>query len=70
MEFLSYLISGICLGSIYAIIALGYTMVYGIAKMQNLAHGDEIKDPANNNFYPTTRLELPAIVGVNLAIIV
>ena len=40
MEFLSYLISGISLGSIYAIIALGYTMVYGIAKMLNFAHGD------------------------------
>ena len=35
MEFLSYLISGISLGSVYAIIALGYTMVYGIAKMLN-----------------------------------
>ena len=42
MEFLSYLISGICLGSVYAIIALGYTMVYGIAKMLNFAHGDVI----------------------------
>ena len=31
MEFLSYLINGVSLGSIYAIIALGYTMVYGIA---------------------------------------
>ncbi len=44
MEFLSYLISGISLGSIYAIIALGYTMVYGIAKMLNFAHGDVIMD--------------------------
>ena len=42
MEFLNYLISGISLGSIYAIIALGYTMVYGIAKMLNFAHGDVI----------------------------
>ena len=42
MEFLSYLISGITLGSVYAIIALGYTMVYGIAKMLNFAHGDVI----------------------------
>lgn len=42
MTFLSYLISGISLGSIYAIIALGYTMVYGIAKMLNFAHGDVI----------------------------
>ncbi|MCR4925979.1 MAG: branched-chain amino acid ABC transporter permease [Clostridiales bacterium] len=42
MSFISYLISGISLGSIYAIIALGYTMVYGIAKMLNFAHGDII----------------------------
>ncbi len=42
MEFLSYLINGISLGSVYAIIALGYTMVYGIAKMLNFAHGDII----------------------------
>ncbi len=42
MQFLSYLISGISLGSVYAIIALGYTMVYGIAKMLNFAHGDVI----------------------------
>ena len=42
MTFLSFLISGISLGSIYAIIALGYTMVYGIAKMLNFAHGDII----------------------------
>ena len=40
--FISYLISSISLGSIYAIIALGYTMVYGIAKMLNFAHGDVI----------------------------
>jgi branched-chain amino acid transport system permease protein len=42
MSFLSYLINGISLGSIYALIALGYTMVYGIAKMLNFAHGDVI----------------------------
>jgi len=42
MTFLSYLISGISLGSVYALIALGYTMVYGIAKMLNFAHGDVI----------------------------
>lgn len=42
MQFLSYLISGISLGSVYALIALGYTMVYGIAKMLNFAHGDII----------------------------
>ena len=42
MGFLSHLINGISLGSVYAIIALGYTMVYGIAKMLNFAHGDVI----------------------------
>ena len=42
MSFLSYLINGVSLGSVYAIIALGYTMVYGIAKMLNFAHGDVI----------------------------
>ena len=42
MNFLSYLISGVSLGSVYALIALGYTMVYGIAKMLNFAHGDII----------------------------
>lgn len=42
MSFLTYLINGISLGSVYALIALGYTMVYGIAKMLNFAHGDVI----------------------------
>ncbi len=40
--FLSILINGLSLGGIYAMIALGYTMVYGIAKMLNFAHGDVI----------------------------
>lgn len=42
LQFFSYLINGISLGSVYAIIALGYSMVYGIAKMLNFAHGDVI----------------------------
>ena len=42
MGFITYLINGISLGSVYSIIALGYTMVYGIAKMLNFAHGDVI----------------------------
>ena len=54
MEFLSYLINGISLGSIYAIIALGYTMVYGIAKMLNFAHGDVIMVGAYVSFYVTS----------------
>ena len=42
MNLLNSLISGLSLGSVYAIIALGYTMVYGISKMLNFAHGDVI----------------------------
>ncbi|MBQ3168388.1 MAG: branched-chain amino acid ABC transporter permease, partial [Clostridia bacterium] len=42
MTFLSHVIKGVNLGSVYAVIALGYTMVYGVAKMLNFAHGDVI----------------------------
>ncbi len=70
MTFLSYLISGISLGSIYAIIALGYTMVYGIAKMLNFAHGDVIMVGAYVCFFAMTRFDLPAWIGVPLAMLV
>lgn len=70
MTFLSYLISGISLGSVYAIIALGYTMVYGIAKMLNFAHGDVIMVGAYMSFCATTYMGLPALVGVLLAVAV
>ena len=70
MSFLSYLISGISLGSIYAIIALGYTMVYGIAKMLNFAHGDVIMVGAYVCFFATSRFGLPPIVGVLCAMAV
>ncbi len=70
MTFLSYLISGISLGSIYAIIALGYTMVYGIAKMLNFAHGDVIMVGAYICFFATSRFGLPPVVAVLLAMIV
>ena len=64
MEFLSYLITGISLGSIYAIIALGYTMVYGIAKMLNFAHGDVIMVGAYVSFY-TTSFAANSLLGEN-----
>ena len=70
MTFLSFLISGISLGSIYAIIALGYTMVYGIAKMLNFAHGDVIMVGAYICFYATSRFGLPPVAGILLAMIV
>jgi branched-chain amino acid transport system permease protein len=70
MTFLSFLISGLSLGSVYAIIALGYTMVYGIAKMLNFAHGDVIMVGAYVCFFATTRGNLPPVVGVFLAMVV
>ena len=70
MEFLSYLINGISLGSIYAIIALGYTMVYGIAKMLNFAHGDVIMVGAYVCFFATGQFGLPPLAGVLLAMVV
>lgn len=66
MNFLSHLINGISLGSIYAIIALGYTMVYGIAKMLNFAHGDIIMVGGFAIFNAVTMLglaPLPAIIA-------
>ena len=67
MRFLSFLISGLSLGSIYAIIALGYTMVYGIAKMLNFAHGDVIMVGSYICFFAMMRYNLPPVVGVILA---
>lgn len=70
MTFISNFINGVSLGSVYAIIALGYTMVYGIAKMLNFAHGDVIMIGAYISFVTTTYLGLPPIVSVVLAMIV
>ena len=70
MEFLSYLISGISLGSVYAVIALGYTMVYGIAKMLNFAHGDVIMIGGYISFCAVAYMGLPGPVALLLAIIV
>ena len=69
MSFLSNLINGISLGSVYAIIALGYTMVYGIAKMLNFAHGDVIMVGAYVSFFAVSRWNLPPVVGILLAMI-
>ncbi len=70
MRFLSFLISGLSLGSVYAIIALGYTMVYGIAKMLNFAHGDVIMVGSYICFFAMMRYGLPPVVGVILAMII
>ena len=70
MRILQYLINGISIGSVYAIIALGYTMVYGIAKMLNFAHGDVIMVGAYISFCVTNYLGLPAIVSVFASMVV
>ncbi len=70
MSFISYLKDGISLGSIYAIIALGYTMVYGIAKMLNFAHGDVIMVGAFVILAAITKAGLSPLLSVLLAIIV
>ena len=70
LSFLNYLISGLSLGSIYAIIALGYTMVYGIAKMLNFAHGDFIMIGCYVIFTIVSTLGMNPVVGIIVAIVV
>lgn len=65
MEWLQQLINGISLGSIYALIALGYTMVYGIIKLINFAHGDVFMVGAFVGFYAVTSWQMgffPALI--------
>ncbi len=68
--FLTNLINGVSLGSVYAIIALGYSMVYGIAKMLNFAHGDVIMIGAYISFVATQSLGLPPILAVAVSMAV
>lgn len=70
MSFISYLINGISLGSVYAIIALGYTMVYGIAKMLNFAHGDVIMVGGFTVFIIVSTLGLPPLLGILVAVVI
>ncbi len=69
MNFLIYLLNGLSLGSIYAIIALGYTMVYGIAKMLNFAHGDIIMIGSYLIFTAVTGMGLHPLVALLIAIV-
>ena len=70
MTFLNHLINGISLGSVYAIIALGYTMVYGIAKMLNFAHGDVIMVGGFVSFLTVSQVGVPPIVSVLISMAV
>lgn len=70
-QFIQQLINGVSLGSIYALIALGYTMVYGIMRLINFAHGDIYMLGAYVGFFVTTQLKLgffPALICAMVAI--
>lgn len=69
MSFLSYLLSGVSLGSVYALIALGYTMVYGIAKMLNFAHGDVIMIGGYIVFTAIATLQFPVWIAIICGVI-
>lgn len=70
MQFLSYLINGISLGSVYALIALGYTMVYGIAKMLNFAHGDVIMIGSYVVFFAFGSAGMNPVLAIVLSMVV
>ena len=70
ISFISYFVNGLSLGSVYALIALGYTMVYGIAKMLNFAHGDVIMIGGYVVFTAVSTMGLPPAVGILLAVII
>ena len=70
MDFLQYIINGVSIGTIYAIIALGYTMVYGIAKMLNFAHGDVIMVGGFMAYTAISRMGMPELAAVPLAMLV
>ena len=69
MDFLTYFVNGLSLGSIYAIIALGYTMGYGIAKMLNFAHGDVLLIGSYITFVFMSQMGINPIISVLLAAI-
>ena len=70
IQFLSYLVNGISLGSVYAIIALGYSIVYGIAKILNFAHGDVIMVGAFMSFSTTQYWGMSPMVSVLISVVV
>ncbi len=68
-QFLQQLINGLSLGSIYALIALGYTMVYGIIKLINFAHGEMYMIGAYLGFVATTVFKLPFLLALPVAMV-
>lgn len=66
-QILQQLVNGLALGSVYALIALGYTMVYGIVRLINFAHGEVFMLGAYYGFYAITKLHIPFILAMPLA---
>ncbi|MEC1178067.1 branched-chain amino acid ABC transporter permease [Metasolibacillus meyeri] len=69
MEWIQQIVNGISLGSIYALIALGYTMVYGIIKLINFAHGDVFMLGAFIGFFAIARWDMHFIPALLMAMI-
>ncbi|MCK1991657.1 branched-chain amino acid ABC transporter permease [Peribacillus muralis] len=69
MELIQQLVNGVSLGSIYALIALGYTMVYGIVKLINFAHGDVFMVGSFVGFYAITVMDLSFIPALLLSMV-
>lgn len=69
MDFLEQIINGLSTGSMYALVAVGYTMVYGIAKMINFAHGEIIMVGAYITYVCMSLLGLPMFIAVAISII-
>ena len=69
-QFVQQLINGISLGSIYALIALGYTMIYGIIKLINFAHGDIYMVGAYIGFFAVTQAHLSIVPALLISMVV
>ena len=69
MEFIQQLINGLALGSVYALLALGYTMVYGIIQLINFAHGEIYMIGAFAGYYASSVLRLPLLPTLLIAMI-
>ena len=69
INFINQIINGLSTGSMYALVAIGYTMVYGIAKMLNFAHGDVIMVGAFVAYFALSSFGLPTIVALILSVI-
>ena len=70
LQFVQQIVNGVSLGSIYALIALGYTMIYGIIKLINFAHGDIYMVGAYIGYVATSKFGLPFLPSIVLAMLV